>query len=234
MIANESEAERNAAFGGVAHGRSHAGVGNGHDEIGFGRSFPRQLSSQTFAADLHRTPEHHAVGPREIHVLENAARLRRHRSVEPRRDAFGSDDHQLARLDLAFIGSADQIEGASFGGKYDGVLPLPFEARNSSHVQGTETAGIARRKHPVRTEHHQRKRAFDAAQRIGHRVRQSLFFGERDQVNDDFGVAVGLENRTLGLQAMPDFVSIHQVAVVGQRNHAFVRLHHDGLSVEES
>ena len=166
-------------------------------------------------------------------MLENAARLRGHRRIEARGDAFGSHDHQFARLDLALVGRADQIEGASLGGKYDRVLLLPFEARNSSHGQRTETARIARRKNPIRTEHHQRKRAFDAAQRVGHRVRQSLLFGERDQVNDDFGVAVGLEDRSLGLQAMPNFLRIHQVAVVGQRNHALVRLHHDGLSVEE-
>ena len=154
------------------------------------------------------------------------------RRVEARRDAFRSDDHQLAGLDLALVGGADQIEGAGFGGKHDRVLPLSFEARNSSHRQRTEAARIARRKDPVRAEHHQRKRAFDAAQRIGHRVRQSLFLGVRDQVNDDFGVAVGLEDRALGLQAMPDFLRVHQVAVVGQRNHALVRLHHDGLRIE--
>ncbi len=60
-----------------------------------------------------------------------------------------------------------------------------------------------------------------------------LFFGERDQVDDDFSVAIGLEDRTLGFQAMTDFLRIHQVAVVGQRNHAFVRLHHDGLGIEQ-
>ena len=76
-----------------------------------------------------------------------------------------------------------------------------FERGNASHGQRTEAARIARRKNPVRTDHHQRKRAFDAAQRVGHRFRQSLFFGERDQVNDDFGVAVGLEDRALGSPA---------------------------------
>ncbi len=166
-------------------------------------------------------------------MLENAARLRGHRSIEARRNSFGPDDHQLARLDLAFVGRADQIEGAGLGGEHDRVLLLPFEARNSSHGQRTEAARITRRKHPVRTEHHQRECAFDAAQRVGHGVRQSLLFGERDQVNDHFGVAVGLEDRSLGLQPMPNFLRVHQVAVVGQRNHALVRLHHDGLSVEQ-
>ena len=155
------------------------------------------------------------------------------RSIEARGDAFGPHDHQFARLHLALVGRADQIEGAGLGGEHDRVLLLAFQPRNSSHGQRTEAARIARRKNPVRTEHHQRKRAFHAAQRVGHRVRQGLLFRERDQVHDHFGVAVGLENRSLGLQPMPDFLRIHQVAVVRQRNHALVRLHHDGLSVEQ-
>ena len=84
VIADQAEAERNAALGGVAHGRGHAGIGHRHNEIGVGRGFPRQLPSQPFAAGLHRASEHHAVGPREINVLENAARLRRRRRVEAR------------------------------------------------------------------------------------------------------------------------------------------------------
>ncbi len=52
-------------------------------------------------------------------------------------------------------------------------------------------------------------------------------------MNDHFGVAVGLENRPLNFQPMPNFLRIHQVAVVGQRNHALVRLHHDGLRIEQ-
>ena len=77
------------------------------------------------------------------------------RRIEARRDAFGSNDHQLARFDLAFIGRADQIECAGLGGKHDRVLPLPFEAREFFPCSRTETARIARRKNPVRTEHHQ-------------------------------------------------------------------------------
>ncbi len=157
-----------------------------------------------------------------------------YRRIEAGSDAFRAYDDQFARLDLALIGGANQIEGAGLGSKHDRVLLLAFEARDSSHGQGAEAAGIARGKDAIRTEHDQRKRAFHATQRIGHRVRQSLLFGERDQVNDDFGVTVGLENRSLGLQPMPDFLRIDQVAVVRQRNHAFVRLHHDGLSVEQA
>src|SRR4029077_12651435 len=84
VIANESEAKRNAALGGIPDGGRHTGVRHGDYEVGLGRSFPRQLSSQAFATDLYRTPEHHAVRSREINVLKNTTRLRSHGRIEPR------------------------------------------------------------------------------------------------------------------------------------------------------
>ena len=54
----------------------------------------------------------------------------------------------------------------------------------------------------------------NAAQRVGHRVRHGLLAGERDQVNDHFGVAGGLEDRSLGLQPLANFLRVDQVAVV--------------------
>ena len=47
-----------------------------------------------------------------------------------------------------------------------------------------------------------------------------------------FGITGGLKNRTLLLQPMTDQIGIHQVAVVGQRDHALVAIHHDGLRVQ--
>ena len=72
VIADQAEAKRNAAFGGIADGGRDAGIGHRDDDIGLDRRFPRQLPSQSLTARLHRTSEHHAVGPREVDVLENA------------------------------------------------------------------------------------------------------------------------------------------------------------------
>jgi len=61
----------------------------------------------------------------------------------------------------------------------------------------------AGRNNAVRTHHDQRKRAFHAAQRIGDRFRQSVFARQRDQVNDDFGVAVWSGKSNLAVSSRP-------------------------------
>ena len=52
-------------------------------------------------------------------------------------------------------------------------------------------------------------------------------------MHQHFSIAAGLKNRSLGFQPMTNFQRVHQVAVVRQRHHAFVRLHHDGLRIEQ-
>ncbi len=130
-------------------------------------------------------------------MLEDAARLRLLRGVEARMHAFGSNDDQFARLDLALVDGADQVEGAGFGGEDDGVGAMRRLSGNAAHHQRTEAARIARGKDAVGRQHDQRKCAFQAAQRIGHGVGQRLLARTRDQVHDDFGVAGGLEDRAL-------------------------------------
>ena len=147
--------------------------------------------------------------------------------------AFGADDDQFARLHLALVDRADQVEGAGLGGEDDGVGAMRRLARDASHHQRTEAARIARGEDAVGREHHQRKCAFHAAQRVGHGVGQRLLARARNQVDDDFGVAGGLEDGALLLQAGANFQRIGDVAVVRQRDLALVALHHDGLRVEQ-
>ncbi len=52
-------------------------------------------------------------------------------------------------------------------------------------------------------------------------------------MNDDLGIAVGLENRTLPFEAAANLLRVHQISVVRQRHDAFVGLHHDGLGIEQ-
>ena len=91
--------------------------------------------------------------------------------------------------------------------------------RDAAHRQRPEAARIARCENAVGTDHHQRKRAFNPPQRIGHRLRQRVLARERDQVQDDFGVAVGLEDRSLTLQPARNLQRIHEVAVVRNGDH---------------
>ena len=105
---------------------------------------------------------------------------------------------------------------------------------NASHGEGAEAARIAHGKNAVGTDHHQREGAFDAAERVGNGFGERVFAGLRDQVHDDFRVAAGLENRTLRFHTSANFSGIGQIAVMRKRNHAFVRLHHDWLGVQQS
>ncbi len=202
VITDQPEAKRNAALGRVTHGRGHAGVRHRNHDVGIDRSFARQLPSQFFAALLHRTPEHQAVRTREIHVLEDAARLRQRGSIKARRNPLRTDDDQFSRLHIALV-SRRRSDRTRRSRKRTRWCPCLLAAlrRNPSHRQRPKAARIARRKDPVRTDHHQRERAFHAAQRIGHRFGQRLLFRQRDQMHDHFGIAVGLEDRPLCLPA---------------------------------
>ena len=107
---------------------------------------------------------------------------------------------------------------------------LPGDA---AHHQRTKSARIAGGKDPIGRQHHQRKCAFDAAQRIGHGVGQRLLARARDQVHHDFGVAGGLKDGALLLKLGANFERIGEIAVVRQRDLALVALHHDGLRIEQ-
>ena len=214
VIANEAKAKRNAAFGGVSDGRGVAGIGDGNDDIGVHRSFARELASHGVAALIDRAAKHQAVGTRKINVLKNAARQRRRRRVKARADAFRPDDDQFAGFHVAFVDGAEQIKSAGFRGKDDRVFLLAGQSRNAAHGQRSKAARIAGGKDAVAADHDQRKRAFHAAQRVGDGVGQGLLAGERNQVNQHFRVAVGLEDRALALQLGANRQRVDQVAIM--------------------
>ena len=62
------------------------------------------------------------------------------------------------------------------------------------HGERTEALRIARDDDAVLREEDQRERAFELQQRVAQRARQGLFARVRDQVQNDFGVAGGLED----------------------------------------
>jgi len=124
VVANEAKAKRNTTFGGVSNGRGIAGIRDGHDDIGVHRSFARELASHGIAALIDRAAKHQAVGTRKINVFKDTARLRWRRRVKTRADAFGPNNDQFSRLDVAFVGGAEQIKSAGFRGKHDRILLL--------------------------------------------------------------------------------------------------------------
>src|SRR5579862_9079205 len=52
-------------------------------------------------------------------------------------------------------------------------------------------------------------------------------------MHDHFGIAVGLKDRSLTIESLTNILRVDQIAIVRQRHHAFVRLHHDGLRIEQ-
>ena len=67
------------------------------------------------------SPEHVAVGPREVDVLEDAVRERAGGNGLIERSPCGADDEHFARLDVAHVGGADQIHRAGLGADDPGV-----------------------------------------------------------------------------------------------------------------
>src|SRR5258708_2632999 len=96
---------------------------------------------------------------------------------------------------------------------------------------------LASRPHGVEfifREDEKRVGAFDLIEGVADRAGKIARLRTRDQVHDDFGVAVGLENRATMLELAPPFGSVGEVAVVAEGDLALVAIDHDGLGVEES
>ena len=53
----------------------------------------------------------------------------------------------------------------------------------------------------------------------------------RDQVQNDFGIAGGLENRAARFEFSPQFRGVRDVAVVRDRDPAFVAMHRKRLRI---
>ena len=71
----------------------------------------------------------------------------------------------------------------------------------------------------------QRKCAFDLQQRIAQRAGERTFARARDQVENDFGIAGGLEDRAIFFQLAPQLDRVGQISVVRNRDLAFTTSH---------
>ena len=163
VVADEAHLHRDARRLGEAGRRAHAGVGNRHDDVGVDRRLAREDAAELGADLVHALAEHVAVGPREVDVLEHAVRERRRRERLQRAQAAVADDQHLARLDVADVGRADQIERAGLGADDAGVAELAERER-------PEAVRIARGDQPILREQHERERAADLRDRFDQRV----------------------------------------------------------------
>src|ERR1051325_5345592 len=74
VIADQSHPKRHARLLRVPHRGADAGVGHRNDDVAADRLFARQHAPEIRAYFVHAASEYVAVGPREVDVLENAAR----------------------------------------------------------------------------------------------------------------------------------------------------------------
>ena len=169
MIADQRLAVRQPAFGGVADGRRHAGIGHRHHQVGIGGTFARQQPAQIFARFLHRRGRTRCESGRdEIDVFEDALGERLLGRPELARHAFRPDAHHFARLDVVQIDRADQIERAGF--RREHVAFAAARKIHFAHRQRAESVRIARHDDAVLRQEHQRKRAFQLQQRVAQRA----------------------------------------------------------------
>ncbi len=145
--------------------------------------------------------------------------------------AGGVDHDQLARIHVAYVLDADQVEGTGFGGKGDHLASI--RPRHAAHSQRAEATRIAGGIDRVGGDQHHRKGSLNAAQSIGDGFRHALLQGMSDQVQNDLAVAGGLKDGALPLEALADIGRVHQVAVMRQGNASLVALDADGLGVQQ-
>ena len=103
VVADQPHLHRQARLLREADRRADARVGDGHDDIGGDRRLARQDAAEIGADLVHAAAEDIAVGPGEVHVLEDAVRERLRRERLDRPEPAVADDEQLAGLDVANV-----------------------------------------------------------------------------------------------------------------------------------
>ena len=92
-------------------------------------------------------------------MLENTLRAVADWRITFASHAFASDRNHLARLDIAEIGRANQIEGARFRGEYiTNTASRQFQAPEGER---TETVRVARHQNVILRQKDQRERSFE-------------------------------------------------------------------------
>src|SRR5260370_26184085 len=232
VIANQAHAEGNFGFERVADGCGHAGIGHGDDDIGVDRMLSREKAAEHLAAFVHGAAEDDAVRAGKIDVLENALLERLFWREVNGLDAGFGDAYHFAGFDLADVLGVEQIESASFRGNEPGI-----EAAGGSEFaenERTEAARIAHGVEFVLGEDQKRVGAFDFIEPVADWAGKIPGLRAGNEMDDDFGVAVGLENRAAMLELAAPLGGVGEGAVVAEGDFALVAVDHDGLGVEKS
>src|SRR5215472_10887201 len=231
MIADQAHAEGNFGFERIADGSGHAGVGHGNHNVRFGGMFAREQAAEHFAALVDGAAENDAVRTREIDVLENALlMLLRGREVDGLDAAF-RDAHHFTGLDFADVLRVQQVERAGFRSHEPGKGAT--RRQKLAEGQRAEAARVTHGVQLVAGKNEERIGAFDLIQCVAERARKIAGLRAREQMHDDFRIAVRLKDRAAMLKLAAPLGGVGQIAVVTERNLALVAVDHNGLGVQQ-
>src|SRR5882762_10343714 len=136
----------------------------------------------------------------------------------------------FAGFDFADVGGVEKIESAGFGGDDPGILA--FRGRELAEDERTEATGIADGVEFVLREDEQRVGAFDLIEGVAERAGEIAGLRAGDEMDDDFGVAISLEDGAAMLELAAPVGCVGKIAVVADGDFALVAIDHDGLGVE--
>ena len=135
-------------------------------------------------------------------------------------------DQHFAGLDVALVGRADQIHRAGFRADHHRVAEAAQRER-------PEAVRIADGDQAVGRQHHERERALDLRDRFDDRSLDARRLRARVEMQNHFGVAVRLEDRSLLDELVAQLARVDEVAVVTERNLPVRAVDQDRLGVRQ-
>src|SRR5690606_2157551 len=160
---------------------------------------------------------HDRVGAGEVDVFEQAGTGGAGGEGLDRGQAVIVDDHDLAVLDIAYEGGADQVQRAGFGRQHPGLADL-------AQHQRADAQRVARADQLQPRLSDQGVTALDAAEGVDEAVDDLGLPAAGDQVEDGLGVRGRLEDRAFLHQLRVQVFEIGQVAIVGDGDAALVQV----------
>ena len=164
-------------------------------------------------------------------MLENAVLMRLRRAETDGLDAGTGDANHFTGLDFTDVGGIEKIESAGFAGDDPGILAVG--GRKLAEDERTEAAGIADGVEFVLREDEEGVGAFDLIECVAERAGEIAGLRAGDEMDDDFGVAIRLEDGATMLELAAPVGGVGEIAIVADGDFALVAIDHDGLGVED-
>ena len=118
------------------------------------------------------------------------------------------DDDQLAGLDVALVGRADDVQGHAFGGE-------DHRLAQAAHDQRADAERVPASNHALTRQADERISALDLLERIDEPIEQRAIARFGDEVDNHLGIAGGLEDRSIAHQPLAQRHRVGDVAIMG-------------------